>query len=342
MHQFRRLAAAAVVAAAVTAGFVSAPTAGASPVSTPPPTSTIDVGSNPYDVAVSQSLGKAFVVNDGAVSVLSLLTHRKIAEFSTGGYQGQNAVALVRGNRQGYIANYETSTVAVFDTETHKVVRQIPIGGGAVDVVKANTPRGQRAYLSVLKREQIVGVQTSTGKVVQRIKLPAGASTLSARPGGKTIWAGSVEQGKVWVVNTTTGKISRTINVDRSGPITSVAFAPGAKRAWVAGLGGVSVVDTRTGKTKKFLTVNKLFTAPPNMGAVAISGSGRYAFVQDSTAPDRPDRGVITIINTRTYKVVWRIRTGVQPWAIALDTRRDVAYVPNYLDDTVTIFAVPN
>lgn len=314
------------------------------PAATPstPITHTIGVGSNPYDVAISQQLGKAFVVLDGAVSVVSLLTHRELNQFSTNGFHGQNAIALVRGETEGYITNYEKNTVAVFDTETHTLKRQITVGAGAVDVTTANTAKGQRAYVAFDNANRLVGIQTSTGKVVQKITIPHGTQTVVSGPGGTTVWAGSSYDGHVYVGSTSTGRVTRTIDVSRSGPVTGIAFNPGSTRAWVAGLGGVSVVSTKTGKTIKFLPILSLFSSErPNMGSIALARGGRYALVENSTFPDVPGKGQVSLIDTKTYKIAAQVTTGIEPESMAVDQRRDVAYVPNYADDTVTYFTVP-
>lgn len=335
------VAVAAVTVSVVAAGATTAsaaPTGGASARVT----RTVGVGSNPIDVAVSNSLGRAFVVNDGSVSVVSLITHRELAEFNTGGYHGQNAIALVRGDAQAYLTNGQQNTVTVVDTETEKVVKHITVGDRATDVVKANTPRGQRAYVSYVTSKKLTGIATSSGKIVQQVKLPAGVQTMTTVPGGKRVWAGSIVDGRVFVVNTSTGKVTRTIKVTKAGPVSSIAFSPNRKRAWVAGLGGVSVVNVKTGKTVKFLSTPKLFSGQNlNMGNVALTGSGRYALVENSTYPDSPAKGQLTAINTRTYKIAWRATTGTEPIGLAIDTKRHTAYLPNYADDTLTYLSVP-
>jgi YVTN family beta-propeller protein len=304
---------------------------------------TVGVGSNPYDVAISQNLGKAFVVLDGAVSVVSLLTQRQLDEFSTNGFHGQNSIALVRRETEGYITNYDKDTVVVFDTETHSVKRQIRVGYGAVDVTKANTPAGQRAYVAFDETNRLIGIQTATKKVVQRVILPHGTQTVATSPGGATVWAGSAYDGHVYVVKTGTGAVSRHIDVRRSGPVTSIAFMPGHRRAWVAGLAGVSVVDTVTGKTVKFLPILSLFTSQrPNMGTIALTASGRHALIEDSTFPDTPGQGQVTVVDTRSYKTVAHVPTGIEPENLAVDRRRNIAYAPNYADDTLTYFRVPH
>ena len=163
----RTAAAAAAVTVSLTlagaAAASAAPTAPLQASAAAPATHTVTVGSNPIDVAISKSLGRAFVVNDGSVSVVSLLTHRQLDEFSTGGNHGQNAIALVRGDTQGYLTNGDTNTVTVVDTETDKVVKHITVGARATDVVKANTKHGQRAYVSYAVSAKLTGIATSSG-----------------------------------------------------------------------------------------------------------------------------------------------------------------------------------
>lgn len=342
----RRAVATAVAAGLfLTTGLVSAPasaTPRAAKVPPAPATHLVTVGSNPYDVAISQSLGKAFVVNDGGVSVVSLLTQRQLYNFDTGGYHSQNSIALMRNNTQGYITNFDKKTVAVFDTETHKVIRQIPVGLGAVDVVKANTPKGQRAYVAILNTKRLVGIQTATGKVAQKIKIPAPAQTVTSAPDGKSVWAGSETDTRIFKISTSSGKVTRTMNVGPVGPVTSIAFTPDKKRVWVAGLGGAAVLDANTGKAIKFLPILKIFKSKdPNMGALALTGSGRYVYIQDSTWPGEGRTGSISMIDTKTYRILHHIPTGILPEGLAIDTKRDVAYVPNYNDDTLTYFNVP-
>lgn len=277
--------------------------------------------------------------------MVSLLTQRELAEFGTGGFQGQNSIALMRGSRQRYITNNLSTRVVVFDTETQEVIRRISVGYGAVDVVRANTPTGERAYVLRNKpaaphgptANELVKIETSTGAVMSRVRLTNFAYTLTTAPGGKSVWVGSNFDGTIWKVSISTGRIIGTVKVTNSGPVSSIAFAPGGKRAWISGLGGVSVVDVKTGKTIKFITAPKIFPGGPQLGTIDLNASGRYAFVENSD----PTTSQIAAVDTKTYKVSWRVRTGSQSESFALDKVRGAAYVPNYNDDTVTYFRIP-
>jgi DNA-binding beta-propeller fold protein YncE len=235
----------------------------------------------------------------------------------------------------------DSKDLVVFDTGTDQVTGTVAVGAGATDVVKVASPDGQQAYVGYLAKRHLTVVSTRSATVTGQVRLPAGVQTLTSTPGGHHVWAGSTTPGRIYVVSSSTGKRVRTVNVDRSGPVTSIAFAPGGRRAWVAGLAGVSVVDVSTGRTIRFLPILHLFTSKaPNMGAVAFSRSGRYALVENSTVPDEPRSGQVTAVNARTFRIAWRVRTGAEPLGLAVDTARDIAYTPDYADDTVTWFRV--
>ena len=315
----------------------------------PPAVRTVTVGSNPYDVAIAQNLGQAFVVDDGGISVVSLLTHRQIDEFSTGEGHDQNSIALVRGNTQGYITDNADNRVTVFDTETRTLTGHIPVGYGAIDVVKANTPKGQLAYVITAvesapqhsgARNQLIAINTATGKVVARTALPAEPGALTVSKGGKSIWVGDENDGTLWKVSTLTGKITKTLQSTKAGPVLSVSVAPGGKKLWVTGMAGVAVLNAKTGTTVKFITAPKVARGYPVLDYLAFNGSGRYAYVVNSVANNENGYGQVTAINTITYKVAWRIKTGSTPLGIATDTTRRTAYVPNYDDDTLTYFPI--
>ena len=68
---------------------------------------------------------------------------------------------------------------------------------------------------------------------------------------------------------------------------------------------------------------------------------GRYALAVDSTPPDNPARGTVAVLSTGTLKVLYSITVGTEPTGLAIDYKRQTAYVTNYNDDTVSYFKVP-
>lgn len=306
-----------------------------------PPTYTVDVGSNPIAVAVSQRNLTAYVVNDGSVSEISLRTHANVAEYNTGGGEGQNAIALVQNDAQAYITNLDKDTLAVLDTTTRTIVKTIRVGSGAIDVANAVVPGPNIAYVAFKNRKSLTGINTATGAIVQNVVLPEPAQTLADAPQGPDVWAGSLDSGRIFVVDATRGTVTRTIDVDQVGPVSAIAFDLSSKRVWVAGIAGVAVTDF-DGNVLKFVPGQSLFSSGFNIIDLELTGSGNYALVESSPFVDNPPKGQIAIVDTRTYAVVGHVTTGRVPQTFDIDTVRDVAYVPNYADDTVTYFAVPN
>ncbi len=349
----RRSLLVAAVGAAAVAGLM--PAAGATPAQVgrsraaqpaavmagpPPAVRSIGVGSNPIDVEISPIQGKAFVLNDGSVSVVSLATKKELAEYSTGGLHGQNAMALVRSQRWGYFTNLNRTDVTIFSTLTQKVIGHIPLGAPGYDVVRTRTAVGERAYVA-LNVPRVLGISTLRSKVVQRTVLPQIAQTLAARPGGKEIWAGGLSSGRIYVISTATGRITATIRINAVGPASSISFTPDGRTALVAGLAGVAVLNASTRRSRLFVPVGRIFSGFPNVGSIATTASGRYALIQNSTFPDAPGRGTVALIRASTGAIVWRAPVGIEPIGMAIDSVRSTAYVPNYADDTLSYLPVP-
>src|SRR5215468_3546555 len=91
---------------------------------------TIDVGSNPNAIVISSAQGRAYVANDGSVSVVDLTTHHQVAEISTTVNHGQNAIGLYRAGNKAYIGDFSLNTMVSFNTATQAVKPGIRIGFG--------------------------------------------------------------------------------------------------------------------------------------------------------------------------------------------------------------------
>jgi len=332
MH-LRRIGAGAVVVAALALPSV----AGAAP----PP--TIQVGSNPVNVVISQNRSEAYVLEDGSLSVVSLLTNRLVADIGTtpGPFPvDQTAIGLVRNNTRAYIGLFPREKMKVFDTETRKVTRVVNIGLGATAVTAAVSDGVQYAFISLLTDTSLAVVRTSDNVVVKHVPLPRGPMTVQKTPSGKSVWAGSSFSGMIWVVNTASMQMTRKFPVKDAGPVQSIAFSNNGKKAYVMGLGGLQIVEVSTGKELAFVPVTRLFPGVSNLnaGPIALTASGSTLLVINSTFPDSPAAGNVAFLNTSTLKVTNSLTLGTEPLGVAIDKVRGTAYVPNYQDDTLSFF----
>jgi DNA-binding beta-propeller fold protein YncE len=186
----RYLAGVVVAVAMIGSQAMSAPpglaAAGAQPRS--PKVHTITVGSNPTAVAVSRAQTRGYVLNDGSVSVLNLITHRQVAEPKTG-FHDQTAIGLVHSGRRAYIGTFDLSVMKVLDTKTLKITRRVRVGKGATAIVSARTHAGQFAYVAMFTAGgsdgRVAVVRTSNATVLKTIKLPAGGQSAATAPAAR-------------------------------------------------------------------------------------------------------------------------------------------------------------
>ena len=296
----------------------------------------------PYAIAVSDARGEAYVANDGSVSVVSLLSHRQVAEVKTG-FQDQTSIGLARAGTRAYIGTFDPDPVVSFDTERRAVRGRVTVGRGATAIVSARTPAGEYAYVALETARRLAVIRTADDHVVRRAsRSPPARRPPPSRPEGTQVWAGSAEAGTVWVVDTATQRRVRTLSVKDAGPVSSIAFTPDGTRALVYGLAGVAVIDRSTGHELTLLPITRLFprTRDLNAGPIAMAADGAEALVVNATFPDTPARGSVAVLDTRTLRVTRRVATGTEPVGLAVDPARDQVYVANYADDTISWFGL--
>jgi DNA-binding beta-propeller fold protein YncE len=335
----RRIAAAPALGLALLAMSPGSALAHPATLAAPP---TIKVGSEPSGIVISPTQSTAYVANSDSVSVVSLVTHRQLAEVGTGATD-QIAIGLVRGGGEAYVPAFHSRSLTVFDTTSLKVTGSVKVGLGATEVVSAQTSSGEYAYVPTLTSEHVAVIRTSDNKLVKTIKLPNKAQTAATTTDGHDVWVGSAINGTIWVIDTADQRIVRQIAVSDAGPVSSIAFSSDGTRAWVYGLAGVSVVDVANGNQLAFVPITRIFphSKAPNAGPIALTSSGRFALAVNSTFPETPQQGTIAILNTRTLKVRREVNVGTEPTGLALDNERNTAYVTNYVDGTLSYFRVP-
>ena len=222
-------------------------------------------------------------------------------------------IALNGGGSRAYVGAPDSPYLSVVDTAHRKVLdNDVLVGNGTVAIATARTTAGPRAYLAQLDYSRLGVLDTHTKQITDYVALPHGPQTVTAAPGGRTLWVGSSYSGRIWVVRASDKKIVRTVRVTKSGPVGSVAFTRHGTRAWVSGLGGVSVVNVQNGQgAEVHLDPHAVPHARDlNLGPVALNARGTTAYVVNSTFPDEPARGSLRVIATRGYRLGARSARG--------------------------------
>ena len=144
---------------------------------------TINVGSNPYWVAVSPNSSLAYVENGGSnnVSVISIASNAVTATIPVG--VGPNGAAFSPDSSIAYVTNEVSNTVSVISTASSSVVATVP--GFHVPVEVAVTTDGSAAYVTNLDANNVSVITTATNTITATVGVgvsPVGIAIASAPP----------------------------------------------------------------------------------------------------------------------------------------------------------------
>jgi len=330
------------LAAMVGGVLMCAPTSGA--VEAPADNVTIPVGEQPLSVAVSNKQGKAFVVNEGSVSVIDLDTNKVTATIdSSANGDPQSGITLARGGTRAYVGAYDSPYMSVINTVTGDVIDDsVVVGNGTVQMATAQGSNGQRLFLAQTQESRVAVIPTSDLTDVTYLATPKEPADVVAVPGTKTVWVASIESPRIWVVRGDNPRIVKTIKVPKAGPMNALAISSNGKVALAGGAGGVSVIKVPSGKVVHTFDNNVVFprTQNLNIGDVALSPKGGRGYVANAGFPDAPPvRGTVRFLDLRHDRIGKAVRTGLSPFALAIASGHQTGYTANWNAGTVTAFS---
>ena len=142
---------------------------------------TIPLPGRPADVAVDETTHTAYVVGDGGLSLINLVTGRVIRTFALPGID-PTAVALDAPAHLAYVLDEvtETDNLAIVDTTAGTVVATARVGKWPQDV--AVDPTTDTVYTANFGDETVSVIDTTTRRVVDTVLTPDGASELVVDP----------------------------------------------------------------------------------------------------------------------------------------------------------------
>lgn len=215
-----------------TATPAATPTPGPTPLPTPTPDpvcmvaaidtasnaviANIEVGNEPFDVAISPSGGFAYVTNraDDSISVIDTSTNLVIDEVPV----GATPEGVAAGGGEIYVTNDSSNTVTVIRELDLQIVGTVLVGAGPLGV--AVSPDGLTGVVSNDQGGSVTifqtGVQIVTGEVL-----------VGSNPAGIAIFPDSTQAA---VANTTNGSVS-IFGLDGSPGITVSVFGSPAEVA---------------------------------------------------------------------------------------------------------------
>ena len=257
-------------------------------------TATVNVGSNPFGVAVSPDGTKAYVTNGGSntVSVIDTATNTVTATVNVGKWPYGIAVSPV-GTRV-YVANENSNNVSVIDTATNKVTATVHVGRYPSGV--AFSPDGTKVY--VVNQDGTVSViDTSTNTVTATVSVGSNPIGVAVSLDGTNVYVTNYDSNTVSVIDTATNIVTATVKVgSRPG---GVAVSPNGTNVYVTNEYGnnVSVIDATTNTVKATVPVGN------SPWGVAVNPDGTKVYVVN-------EDGTVSVIDTNTNKVTATVDVG--------------------------------
>jgi YVTN family beta-propeller protein len=325
---------------------------------------TVAAGTGPLAVAVDDTTGRVFVVNEGSfsssglqagtgsVSVLDARTGHVVRTVTVGAAPGPIAVdrqagrVFVANDWGGACGNYR-GTVSILDAGRGRLLHTVPVGVCPASVA-VDAPLG-RVFVANFVSNTVSVLDARGGRLLQTITLgpsPGTVAALAVDERTQRVLAlsfppriaggGGSTMGHVTTLDAATGRVVRVVAVQAPNALgldqrTGHAFVTGS----LAHGGRVSLLDTRSG------TVLRSIQVPIYPGAVAVDPASHRAFVVTSGALDRRGvphgRGSVVVLDTRAGVLRCTIAVGTGPTAVAVDARTTHVFVVNRGDNSVSM-----
>ncbi len=241
------------------------------------------------------------------VSVLDPESDHLIGKIKAG--NGPCCVELSSDN--GYIANYKSNDITVFDKKTGKTITSVTAGDHPSHLVLT----ADSLYLLIghESNDGLWFLDTRTNQITK--KLPDGTGYLCRYENGEKIYQSQIFIPSVFVIDPETQTIVNTIDV--GGRPLELAFTPDQKYICVANydLNELEEIDTE---------IDSVVARIPNVNdarGIAITLDGKFAYVSNVKS------ATVTIVDLASVAIVKVIKVGRMPTSIAFRTDGKYAYV---------------
>lgn len=240
-----------------------------------------------------------------------------------------------------YVSQMETASVYEIDVATHEMRRQLHTEGSWTKVMVLS-PDEDRLWASNWVSNDVSEFNLTTGEMVRRIPTVTTPRGLAVDPGATRLYVAGYDVGDIEVIDLATGE-GRIIH-HSGGALRHLVADPdrGLVYASDMALDTIFVIDTSTDEVTTMGTTDRLpntIDLSPDGQVLAVSNRGRNN--PETYYLPGPEWGSILLLDTGTGAVLDAIVGGNQP--TGLDISPDGAWLAysDFLDNRVTILAVP-
>lgn len=327
---------------------------------------TIGVGITPTGIAITPDNRYAYVANNNnygildSVTVIDLSTNLPIKTITDASLNQGYTVTIYSGN--AYVTNSAGSTITIINTSSNTVTGTITgFDGPSGLVINGNigyvNNYGASGGVESGNGHTISVVNMLTNTIIGTINVNQAPAALALSPNGQYLYCvnyvtGIANNGTINVIQTSNNTITQTIN-GFFGPF-AISITPNGKFAYVTNFGSnnfspfgttISVVDLTS------YTIVSTINAGIQPSGIAITQSGKYAYVLNyntlyagaNFTNLTAGQGTINIIDTSSNKIIPpTILVGQSPSNITISPNGKLAYISNFISNTVSVITLLN
>jgi len=283
-------------------------------------TTSINVGSWPYGVAVSPAGDYVYVTNGGDDTVSVIRTFDNIVTASVSVGKSPGGIAVNSDGTYVYVTNNDDDSVSVIQTSTNTVISTIEVGLWPEGL--AVSPEGEYVYVVNTGDDSLSVIQTYDHTVVETIQVGQWPYGVAVSPAGNHVYVSNTGDNTVSVIRTIDSTVLSTVKVGRR-PI-GLDLTPDGEYLYVAASTDNALSVIRTSDN----TVIATTIVDEWPWGVTVTPSGEYVYVSN-IADD-----TVSVIRTADNIVTDTIPVGADPYSLG----EFIAEVPdniNWLDTVV-------
>ncbi|MDX1618349.1 MAG: cytochrome D1 domain-containing protein [Balneolaceae bacterium] len=274
----------------------------------------------PHEVAVSPDQTRAALTNYGAERAGSTLTiidlNRREVEkvIDLGAYRRPHGIQWFSDGRRVIVSAEAQQAVAIVDVDKGAIVKAIRTDQQVSHMVELS-PDEQRVYVPNIGSNSVTVIDLQNERVIKEIPTGEQAEGITLADGGREVWVTNRGENTISVIDTADLKVVETLR-SRDFPIRA-ELSPNGE--WVAvsnaRSGDVALFDAGSREPVARVSTNtEAGEIGVPIGLIFSSDSSRL-YVANSQARQ------VVVIETGSWRVIDRFRTGDTPDGIAYFTR---------------------
>jgi len=277
-------------------------------------------------ITISPDSTKVYVTHPGS-NILSVITTSDNSVRTIPVGPNSIAIGIPPDGLRAYVLDATENSVRVIRTSDDTVIRTVTVGAYPNHIIfNAN---GSKAYVSNWNDNSVSVILTSTYTVEKTITVGNGADSLALTPDGTKLYVTNYRGNSVSIITTSNNTVIKTVGVGYLP--RGIVITPDSARVFVINIGGNSVSAIET--TNNSVVATYPVVAPVSM---VLPHNSKNVYVVSSS-----DRTVTPIsIDGQPHSAVV-VPVGDSPWDIDATPDGSAMYVPNRLDNTVSVIHVP-